>query len=57
MRMQSKEESKMKKTYVKAEAKVLDLGPADILTLSGFEGKDDVFPISYEEDGEENVSV
>lgn len=45
----------MKKLYIKAKAELLVLGKEDILTLSGFEGKDDVFPLSYEEDSETTV--
>ena len=45
----------MKKVYIKAKAEMLVLGKEDILTVSGFEGKDDVFPIPYEEDSETSV--
>lgn len=38
----------MKKTYIKANAEVLHFGKADILTLSGFDGKEDLFPIADE---------
>ncbi len=52
MPTQSKEGKTMKKPYIKASAEILYLGKADILTFSGFAGKDDVFPLS---DGEEEA--
>lgn len=51
--MQNKEGMEMKKTYIKATAEILDLGKQDIVTLSGFSGKDDVFPLSDEEETQE----
>lgn len=45
----------MKKAYIKATAKIVDLGKQDIVTLSGFLGKDDVFPLSAEEKEEEEI--
>ena len=43
----------MKKSYIKATAEIMDLGKQDIVTLSGFLGKDDVFPLSAENREEE----
>ena len=58
MQTQNKKEGiEMKKTYVRAKAQIVSLGKEDILTLSGFTGKDDVFPLSNEENEEENASV
>jgi hypothetical protein len=55
--MQNKEGKDMKKIYEKATVKMIDLGKQDIVTLSGFLGKDDVFPLSNEETEEETASV
>lgn len=50
--LRQNKEGAMKKIYEKAKAEILLLGKQDIVTLSGFFGKEDEFVIPTEENEE-----